>query len=132
MKALPSYTYFYLRPIPEEAMDDGYTEYIMNDILGHIEGLSGRKMFGGYGIYRGGLMCALIAFETLYFKVDDENRPDYEAADMGPFVFESKRGKSTMSYWQVPEEVMEDRDEIQLWLDKAWEVAKRASDPAVP
>jgi DNA transformation protein len=108
------------------AVDDGYLEYIMNDVLGHIEDLRGRRMFGGYGIYKGNLMCALIVQDVLYFKVDDTNRPDYESAGMGPFVYESKRGTSTMQYWQVPEEVMEDREQVEAWLNRSWEAAKRA------
>ncbi len=42
-----------------------------------------RNMFGGVGIYGNDLFFALIADDTLYFKVDDTNRPDFEALGMG-------------------------------------------------
>ena len=38
-----------------------------------------RPMFGGFGIYRQGLMFALIADERLYFKTDDLSQPQFEA-----------------------------------------------------
>jgi len=42
-------------------------------------------MFGGVGIYAGQLFFALIADDTLYFKVDDSNRSDFERLAMRPF-----------------------------------------------
>ena len=42
-------------------------------------------MFGGVGIYAGELFFALIADDTVYFKVDQSNRPEFEARGMGPF-----------------------------------------------
>ncbi len=43
-----------------------------------------RSMFGGVGIYSGELFFALIDEDTLYFKVDDSNRPDFVARGMQP------------------------------------------------
>ena len=36
-----------------------------------------RAMFGGYGLFLDDVMFALIARDTLFFKVDGENRPDF-------------------------------------------------------
>ena len=56
------------------------------DQLGRVAPrVRGRSMFGGVGIYAGAQFFALIADSTLYFKVDDSNRPDFEARGMGPF-----------------------------------------------
>ena len=48
-------------------------------------------MFGGVGIYAGDLFFALIDDDTLYFKVDDSNRSDFEKRDMGLFRQKKKR-----------------------------------------
>ena len=91
-----------------------------------------RSMFGGAGVYRDGLMFALIAFDTLYFKADAGNRPDFEAEGTSPFSYETKNGRNTiMSYWQVPERLYEDADEMRDWARKAIEAAVRASSKSV-
>jgi DNA transformation protein len=90
-----------------------------------------RRMFGGAGIFREGLMFALIAQETLYLKADDASRGDFEALSLPPFTYGAKGGKRTvMSYWRVPEVCLEDRDEMAEWAQKAFAAALRAQRPA--
>ena len=58
-----------------------------------------KSMFGGWGLYHQGLFFALIAEDALYIKTDDENRADFEALGLGPFVYAMKDGETlTMSY----------------------------------
>jgi DNA transformation protein len=40
-------------------------------------------MFGGYGLYCEGIMFALIAHATLYFKVDADNQERFTETGMG-------------------------------------------------
>ncbi|MFN3934123.1 TfoX/Sxy family protein [Parvibaculum sp.] len=92
-----------------------------------------RNMFGGAGVYLGDLMFGLIAGETLYFKVDDRNRADFEAEDMGPFVYEPPSGKAVaMSYYELPERLYDDADELVSWARKALDaaLAARSARPA--
>ena len=97
-----------------------YREYIMGR-LERIGQVTARNMFGGVGIYFEGLFCALIAEDVLYFKVDDANRLDYEAAGMGPF----RSGGQTMQFYEVPEEVLDGDEKLRLWAGRALEVARR-------
>jgi DNA transformation protein len=93
--------------------------------LNQVAPVSARAMFGGYGLYLEGVMFALIAYEVLYFKVDDGNRADYEAAGMGPFVY-SRDGKDmVMSYYQIPPDVYEDLETLYEWVEKALAAARR-------
>ena len=101
-------------------VNDGYREYVM-ERLECVGQVTARDMFGGVGIYFEGLFCALIAEDVLYFKVDDMNRPDYEAAGMGPF----RSGGQTMQFYEVPEDVLEDEEKLRLWAGKALDVARR-------
>ncbi len=82
--------------------------------------ISARRMFGGVGIYIDDIFCALISADSnaLYFKVDDSNRADYEAAGSKPFMPYKDRA-TIMSYYEVPEEVIEDPDELLRWTKKA-------------
>ena len=82
-----------------------------------------RPMFGGVGIYSGDLFFALIADDTLYFKVDDSTRPDFVARGMGPFRPFGDDG-GTMQYYQLPEDLLEDPDALRSWAEKAVAIAR--------
>lgn len=81
-------------------------------------------MFGGVGIYSGDIFFALIADDTLYFKVDDANRADFEARGMGPFRPYGETGE-VMQYYQVPEDLLEDADALRPWAEGAIAAARR-------
>ena len=106
--------------------DIWFTDYVL-ERLEPFGGVTARRMFGGQGLFKGGLMFALIADGELFFKVDDSNRPDFEAVKSEPFTYEKKEGKTaSLSYWYVPEEMIEDFDELKAWAAKAYVVAVKA------
>lgn len=93
-----------------------------------------KSMFGVDGVFAslpdGDLMFGLIASETLYLKVDDTNRPDFEEEDKRPFVFETKNGKQDVaSYYELPEALYDEPDAFTDWVRKAFDVALRARKP---
>ena len=71
-------------------------------------------MFGGVGLYSGEQFFGIVAADELFFKVDDGNRTEYEAAHSEPFRPVANRAVA-MSYWRVPVEVLEDPDELATW-----------------
>lgn len=87
--------------------------------------VSGRSMFGGFGLYLDGTFFALIDDDVLYFKADDENRPDFEAAGMGPF--RPYGDERTMQYYAVPADVLEDRDALARWAAGAVRAGRRSN-----
>mgnify|MGYP000324205942 CR=1 FL=1 len=97
----------------------GFVEYIIQEALGHISGITARAMFGGYGLYKDGIICGLIDDDKLYFKVDESNRKDYEEKGSGPFIYVHKGKEMKMGYWLVPEDVLENRELAEMWLEKA-------------
>lgn len=96
----------------------------VEDQLGQVTPVRTRRMFGGLGVYSGELFFALADDDVLYFKVDDENRPDFEAAGME--AFRPYGDDRTMQYYQVPGDVLEDDDLLAAWVEKAMDVARRA------
>ena len=88
--------------------------------------VTSRAMFGGHGFYLDGAMFALGAYGTLYFKVDDHTRRDYEASGCGPFVYEGRGKPIEMSYYELPAEVWADVDALDAWLHAAHAAAVRA------
>jgi DNA transformation protein len=102
-----------------------YRAFVLEQLARVLPDVRGRNMFGGVGIYSGDLFFALIGNDTLYFKVDDETRPDFEAIGMGPFRPFGDGGE-TMQYYEVSAEVLEDHGELAAWSGKAVAVARRA------
>ena len=76
-------------------------------------------MFGGAGVYCDGLMFGLIARETLYFKADDSNRPAFEAEGMDAFTYEGRNKPIRMSYWRLPERLLDEPEEMVEWARAA-------------
>ena len=106
------------------AVSAEYKEFILEQ-LERLGPVRMRGMFGGSGVYLDDLMFGVIFGETLYFKVDDRNRADYEAEDMGPFTFEMKNGDiGQLHYYEVPERLYDDADELVEWARKSIDVMK--------
>ena len=102
-------------------VSDEYIEYAL-DQLSSLGEVTHRRMFGGVGLYHRGKFFALIADDVLYFKVDDGNRCDFEAQGMEPFKpFADK--PQTMQYYEVPIDILESRDKLMPWAQKAYAAA---------
>jgi DNA transformation protein len=100
-----------------------YLDYTL-ELLAPLGQITSRSMFGGYGIYRDGVIFAIVIDETLYFKVTADNQADYMQAGSQPFTYSKSDGKTaTMSYWEVPLEVLEDQDQLLAWARKAYATA---------
>lgn len=90
-----------------------------------------RRMFGGAGLFRGGLMFALISRDTLHFKVSDANRDAYLAAGSKPFTYRRLGSDALLtSYYEVPAAVLDDPDMLAEWARGAWAAAQAASAKA--
>ncbi|MEE9314101.1 MAG: TfoX/Sxy family protein [Rhizobiaceae bacterium] len=92
-----------------------------------------RKMFGGMGVFHRGLSFAGVMKDEFRFKVDGENRGDFEAEGMKQWEYERKDGKIVaMGYWTVPERLLDDPDEFKVWAERAFEAAARADQAKPP
>lgn len=96
------------------------------DMAAAFRPVTARRMFGGHGLYVDGVMLGLVAGDTLYLKADDGNRPEFEAAGSGPFVYQAKGRKTATSYYQAPAETMEDGQVLSAWFAGAFAAALRA------
>ncbi|PIP87284.1 transcriptional regulator [Candidatus Campbellbacteria bacterium CG22_combo_CG10-13_8_21_14_all_36_13] len=102
-------------------IDESYKDYIL-DLFADWEGVSAKRMFGGWGIFQNGTIFGIIIDGALYFKVDDTNQKDYEDYDSWAFTYMRKEKEVTLSYWLVPEEVIEDREMLSDWALKSLEI----------
>ena len=105
------------------AVTPSYQSFVIEQ-LERVASITSKSMFGGVGLYADGLFFALIGNDRLFFKVDDSNRPDFEAAEMEPF--RPYGDERAMKYYEVPIAVLEDADALQTWAKKAIDVARCA------
>ncbi len=109
------------------AVTDRYIEFV-RDLLSSFEPLRVKRMFGGAGVYSADVFFATVMDDALYLKVDDRTRSGYESRGLQPFIYRTKNGRtSTMSYYPVPSEVLDDPEALAVWAGEAVEVAKRAA-----
>ena len=102
------------------------------DVFSVLPGSSVKRMFGGAGIFRDGLMYALSLDEgRIALKADAVNRPDFVAEGMAEWVYPYKGGEKSMGYWYMPERLLDDEDELRHWAERAFDAARRA-DAAKP
>ena len=109
-------------------MSREYLDYL-HDLFSAFAPVSTRAMFGGHGVYRDGVIIAIVIDEAIYLKVDAETRAVFEAAGSEPFVYEAKGKVVPMSYWSVPEDALDSPQEFRPWAQRAWEAALRKPKP---
>ena len=102
--------------------DIGFVEHLRELFAPHAA-FEARRMFGGWGLYLDGRMCALVADGQLYLKTDATTRPAFEAAGCAPFVYTGQDKPITMSYWSVPEDALESSEAMAPWARRALQVA---------
>ena len=105
-------------------MSQSFREFALEQLRRVRPDIRDRSMFGGVGVYAGDLFFALIASDTLYFKVDDSNRSAFEARGLGPFRPYGPDGE-VMQYYEVSEAILEDPEMLRSWAEAAIEVARR-------
>lgn len=101
------------------------------ELLECLGPMRARRMFGGWGLYQGDVIVAIIAFERLFLKTSAETRPRFEAAGCEAFVYDAKTGAVAMSYWSAPAEALDSPALMQPWARLALQaaLAARAAAP---
>jgi DNA transformation protein len=109
---------FHLIPVA----DDSFKEFVL-DQLSALPDMRAKAMFGAHGIYSGEHFFGILDEGRLFFKTDAASQADYTARGMGPFTYESRGKVMTMSYHEVPPEVLEQPLELAIWARRAIQVA---------
>ncbi|WP_159998150.1 TfoX/Sxy family protein [Roseomonas sp. 18066] len=90
-----------------------------------------RAMFGGVALFQGERIFGIVTGgDRLFFRVDDQTRPRFEAAEAEPFTYATRRAGGTrvvaLSYSAPPETMLDDPDEFLAWARLALAAAARA------
>lgn len=106
-------------------VSESFRDFVLDQLAG-LPGLRPQAMFGGIGLYAGEHLFGIIAADVLYFKVDDTNRPEYEARGSRPFrPYDDK--PMTMPYFFVPPDILEDAATLRRWAERSLSVARPAA-----
>ena len=103
---------------------DPFHEFVI-ELFAPMGPVSIRRMFGGAGLYHDGLFFGVLDDDEVFFKVDGTTRPRYEARGSQPFAPMANEAPMR-GYYQVPAEVLEDRDALTAWAREAVEAARAA------
>jgi DNA transformation protein len=99
--------------------DQGLCDLVVEDLLNGKANITSRAMFGGWGLYKDGKIFGIIGDGVVYLKLLEAHRAAFEKLGSQPFRYSRKDGKATtMGYWSVPEEVLEDREVFGQWVGK--------------
>jgi DNA transformation protein and related proteins len=87
-----------------------------------------RRMFSGFGISADGTNFALALRGGLYLRADEQTIPQFTAEGSKPFSYQT-RAKTVIvnSYWQLPERLYDDPEEMTGWARAALSAAQRAA-----
>lgn len=105
-----------------------FTEGVV-DMLAPLGTIAQRRMFGSIALYCDGQVFAILFQDVIYFKVDDQTRPAFDAEFCGPFKYPLKDGSMQVlaSYHRAPDRLLDDPDEICLWARTAIAAARRSA-----
>jgi TfoX/Sxy family transcriptional regulator of competence genes len=78
------------------------------------------RFFGGAALRMSGVQFAFVMKGTLYLRVGDGDRPDFEALGAAPFAYAGRsRTVTVASYYEVPGSIIENPDELGRWAVRA-------------
>ena len=102
-----------------------YQDFVL-ELLGPLDPMA-RRMFGGVGLFHGGVMFGLLSRDIFYLRVDDTTRERFERAGSAPFSYtRAGRPVSLAAYYAVPEDLLDRPDAMLQWSRDAIAVAHRA------
>jgi DNA transformation protein len=98
------------------------------DLFSDFGSVTIRRMFSGFGISADGTNFALALRGGLYFRADEHSIPQFEAEGSKPFQYQTRAKTVTVgSYWQLPERLYDDPEELTGWARAALAAAQRAA-----
>jgi DNA transformation protein len=106
---------------------EGFAEFLREQLapLGRV---TMRRMFGKTGVFCDGLMFGMVTGDTLYFRVDDDNRAAFKEAECSPPLSYEKKGCTIdLSFWRAPERLLDEPDELVTWAREALAAARRVA-----
>lgn len=110
------------------AVSETFRSLVLDQLARLAPAVTGKRMFGGLGIYSGRSFFAIAADDRLYLKADDQTRGDFVAQGWEPFRPHGDDGV-TIQYYEAPLETIENVDRLAPWVERALAAASRSKRP---
>jgi DNA transformation protein len=105
-------------------VSDDFREFVLEQ-LRPVARVTSKRMFGAVGLYADSVFFAIIDDDTLYYKVGDASRARY--VDAGSKAFQPYGdGSYSMSYFELPPDVLEDEERLREWTREAVDATRAA------
>jgi DNA transformation protein len=106
---------------------DSFAEFLREQ-LAPVGRVTMRRMFGKTGVFCSGVMLGMVADNTLYFRVDEQNEKLFAEARSSPPLNYRKKGETIdLAFWRVPERLFDEPDELVEWGRAALAAARRVA-----
>lgn len=114
----------------------GFTEFL-HEQLAPLGPVSPRRMFGSTGLFRDGVLFALVRDDVLYLRVDAGNRAMFgDDPSLAPLSYVKRGQRIELAYWPIPERLLDEPEEFLAWaraaLGAAMRVAAKRTSPKQP
>lgn len=114
------------RPECHPGQSDEFIDHL-KDALRLFGPFAAKRMFGGYGLFRDGLMFGLVAKDTLYLKADAQSAAQFTQLRLAQFEYQRRGKPARLSFYTAPAVVMEDAVEAARWARLAFAAALRVN-----
>src|SRR5688572_13221483 len=98
--------------------EQSFKAFVLDQLAG-LPDVRAKAMFGGHGLYQGERFFGIIMAGRLYFKTNERTRSEYVKRGMAPFTYKKARQTTTIHYYEVPSDVLEDREQLAMWAGEA-------------
>ena len=99
------------------------------ELLSCLGPVQAKRMFGGYGLSVDGMNVAIIAYDTLFLKSNEQTEPQWLAAGARAFEYEARGKTMSLHYHTPPDEALESPSLMAPWARLALEAAVAARQP---
>jgi DNA transformation protein and related proteins len=104
------------------AVTEGFKD-LVRDLLADFGPVSMRNMFGGAGVYAGGVMFAILDDDVLYLKTDETFARTFRDEGMEPFTYVMEVRARSPCPISVPPRLLEAPEELVAWTHEAYRIA---------
>jgi DNA transformation protein len=95
---------------------DSFLDFVLEQ-LATLENLRSKCMFGGHGLYSGEAFFGIVYDGRLYFKTHPDTLDEY--LKHHAVVFAPSEKQVLKNYREVPVDILEDSEQLQLWARRA-------------
>ena len=106
---------------------DSFADFLREQ-LAPLGPIAMRRMFGKTGVFCDGVMLGMISDNTLYFRVEDDNKAAFrEAEAFPPLNYQKGGGSIDLAFWRAPERLFDEPDDLVTWARAALAAARRVA-----